>query len=129
MDVVCPVLLLPHNLGLRMFLFIYVFPHICVSHTHEHILSLPLSLSTWILSSSLLLACSSFFCRVSSSRACCCSFCSHLMYSTEALRMVPLFQRISLPEKGKDNLFHTSSASAKPSHTQEKCPYKEPLFL
>ena len=54
---------------------------------------------TWILRTSLLFACSSFFWRLSSSRACCCSFCSHLMYSTEAFRMVPLFQRMSLQKE------------------------------
>lgn len=79
--------------------YIFLFTH-CDNHL---VLLFPLisTFFTWIRSRSLLLACSSFFCRLSRSRACCCSFCSHLMYSTEALRIVPLFQRISLPEKRK----------------------------
>lgn len=81
---------------------------------------------TWILSRSLLLACSSFFWRLSSSRACCCSFCSHLMYSTEALRMVPLFQRISLPKNRKDNLFHTCCVSR--TFTHRKNTFTKTLF-
>lgn len=81
---------------------------------------------TWILSSSFLLACSSFFWRLSSSRVCCCSFCSHLMYSTEAFRIVPLFQRISLPKNRKDNPFLTCLTSAE---AQEKYPHKAPPFI
>lgn len=51
---------------------------------------------TWIRSNKWRFACSSFLCLHSSSLTLCCSRCSIRMWSTEAFRMVPLFQRMSL---------------------------------